>query len=82
MQHATHPSSLKMLPSYVTHLPTGREVGKFYAVDLGGTNLRCCCYELQGGGRPVQLVNMLKSVLPTAALCGNAEDLFDCIKTV
>lgn len=29
-----------MLPSYVDVLPSGRERGDCYAIDLGGTNLR------------------------------------------
>jgi hexokinase len=29
-----------MLPSFVTHLPDGRECGTFIALDLGGTNFR------------------------------------------
>ncbi len=29
-------SSLKMIPTYVFHLPVGRESGKYLAIDLGG----------------------------------------------
>ena len=32
--------SVKMLPSYVTHLPDGHETGTFIGLDLGGTNFR------------------------------------------
>lgn len=34
------PGGLMMLPSFVDVLPTGEEEGEFYAIDLGGTNLR------------------------------------------
>ncbi|MCM8790692.1 MAG: hypothetical protein NC938_03220 [Candidatus Omnitrophica bacterium] len=43
-------SSLKMIPTYVDR-PTGREKGKFIALDLGGTNFRLLALELKGGGR-------------------------------
>ncbi|KAJ1501776.1 glucokinase [Coelomomyces lativittatus] len=55
-QVGLHPSSLsststpamKMIPSFVTHLPTGHEQGHVLVVDLGGTNLRVCGVTLQG----------------------------------
>lgn len=43
------PSSLKMLPSYLT-IPSGKETGKFLALDFGGTNVRVLLAELQGDG--------------------------------
>lgn len=36
------------IPSYVTKLPTGSEIGQFLAVDLGGTHCRVCLVDLQG----------------------------------
>lgn len=44
------PSSLKMLPSYLTK-PTGQETGLYLAVDFGGTNVRVLLVELPGHGR-------------------------------
>ncbi|KAJ8433487.1 hypothetical protein Cgig2_018021 [Carnegiea gigantea] len=41
-------SFIKMLVSYVDSLPTGDEEGCFYALDLGGTNLRVMQVKLQG----------------------------------
>ncbi|KAK7511023.1 hypothetical protein IWZ03DRAFT_387996 [Phyllosticta citriasiana] len=38
------------LSTPVTALPTGHEVGKFLAIDVGGTNLRVACVELLGDG--------------------------------
>ncbi|KAA1066628.1 hexokinase A, variant 2 [Puccinia graminis f. sp. tritici] len=40
-----------MIPTFVFGWPTGKEVGPYLAVDLGGTNLRVCHVELQGDGR-------------------------------
>lgn len=34
--------SLAMLPSFVTKLPTGQELGNFISLDLGGTNFKVC----------------------------------------
>lgn len=39
-----------MIPSFVTGRPTGDEKGKYLALDLGGTNLRVCEFELKGDG--------------------------------
>ena len=33
-------ASVKCFPTYVRDLPTGTEVGKYLALDLGGTNFR------------------------------------------
>ncbi|KAJ2357946.1 hypothetical protein GGF43_001145 [Coemansia sp. RSA 2618] len=41
---------LKMLPSFVTQRPTGRETGSYFAIDLGGTNLRVLQATLDGKG--------------------------------
>lgn len=35
-----NPNGMMMLPSFVDRLPTGDERGEYYAIDLGGTNLR------------------------------------------
>ncbi|MCE5285969.1 MAG: hexokinase [Pelosinus sp.] len=47
---AGKPSSLKMLPSFVT-TPTGKETGEFLALDFGGTNVRVLLAELFAEGR-------------------------------
>ncbi|KAL7675386.1 hypothetical protein ACOME3_001647 [Neoechinorhynchus agilis] len=41
-------SDLKMLPTYVTRLPNGKEVGNFLALDLGGTNFRVLLLRMNG----------------------------------
>jgi len=40
-----------MIPTYVYGWPTGKEVGPYLAVDLGGTNLRVCQVTLEGDGK-------------------------------
>ena len=41
LREKTHAeSSVKCFPTYVDELPTGKEHGKFLALDLGGTNFR------------------------------------------
>ena len=39
-------SSVKCFPTYVRELPTGKECGKFLALDLGGTNFRVVLMEI------------------------------------
>lgn len=41
-------SDQQFLPTPVTKLPTGREVGQYLAIDVGGTNLRVAFIELLG----------------------------------
>ncbi|KAJ2711492.1 hexokinase, partial [Coemansia spiralis] len=41
---------LKMVPSYVVWRPTGTETGSYFAIDLGGTNLRVLRVTLDGKG--------------------------------
>ncbi|KAI9346648.1 hexokinase-domain-containing protein [Pilaira anomala] len=43
-------ATVPMIPSFVTGRPTGEEKGKYLALDLGGTNLRVCEFELKGNG--------------------------------
>ena len=41
-----------MLPSYNYRVPTGREKGRFLAIDVGGTTLRIALVELRGADAP------------------------------
>ncbi|RHZ53334.1 hypothetical protein Glove_443g51 [Diversispora epigaea] len=43
--------NLSMVPSFVTSVPTGNEIGTYLTLDLGGTNLRVCKVILEGGGK-------------------------------
>ena len=41
LKEKTHDeASVKCFPTFVRELPTGKEHGKFLALDLGGTNFR------------------------------------------
>lgn len=41
-------SEIKCFVTYVQNLPTGKEMGKFLALDLGGTNFRVLLIHLKG----------------------------------
>lgn len=45
-------SDLKMLPTYVTNLPTRKEQGEVLALDLGGTNFRTLLVRLHRDAEP------------------------------
>lgn len=72
---AGEPSSLKMIPCYVSR-PTGLEKGSYLALDLGGTNLRVLAVELDGrGGANIAAVS--RFVIPEPVMHGRGEALFD-----
>jgi len=71
---AGRPSSLKMLPAYVDR-PTGREKGKFIALDLGGTNFRVLDICLKGSGASSK-PRAMKFVLKKKLVKGSADPLF------
>lgn len=70
-------SSLKMIPSFVSK-PTGKEYGKFLALDLGGTNLRLLAVELDGSGA-ANISAVSKFTVPSEKMTGTGDELFDFI---
>jgi hexokinase len=64
-----------MIPSYVSHRPTGKETGSYLALDLGGTNFRVCEVYLEGDSK-VRLTQK-KFTIPDYAKCGQSDVLFD-----
>ncbi|KAI9492949.1 hexokinase-domain-containing protein [Zychaea mexicana] len=70
-------ATVAMIPSYVTGRPTGEEVGRYLALDLGGTNLRVCEFELKGKGD--YSVKQQKFVVSDALKTGDMRDLCDYI---
>ena len=75
----TSESDLRMLPTYVTNLPTKNEQGDILALDLGGTNFRTLLVRLQPNTEPVviseaHIVPDSKKIL--------ARDLFEFIVDV
>lgn len=71
-------SSLKMISSHINVLPRGDEEGIFFAVDLGGTNLRVLRVTL-ADGKPT--VREFREAIPASVISKDAEadDLFDFI---
>lgn len=49
-RHLALTSDQQFLPTPVTKLPTGEEVGRYLAIDVGGSNLRVAFIELLGEG--------------------------------
>jgi len=47
-QHLARTSQEQFLPTPVTRLPTGKETGRYLAIDVGGSNLRVAFIELLG----------------------------------
>jgi hexokinase len=66
-----------MIPSFVTGRPTGDEKGKYLALDLGGTNLRVCEFELKGNG--AHSVHQQKYVVAEELKTGEMRRLCDFI---
>jgi hexokinase len=56
-------ASIRMIPSYVTALPSGSENTVIYALDIGGSNLRVLRNRLSGDGQ-VSQEKVLKKVIP------------------
>lgn len=70
-------SSLAMIPTY-TEMPTGKEKGKYVALDLGGTNFRVLELDLYGS-RKTGVASMMKFALKKERVTGTAEDFFGFI---
>ncbi|KAG0365479.1 hypothetical protein BC939DRAFT_533920 [Gamsiella multidivaricata] len=64
-------------PSFITHLPTGKETGLYLAIDMGGTNLRTAAVHLLGDGQVG--VTMEKHEITQELKTGTGEAMFDWI---
>lgn len=69
-------AKVKMLPSFVTHLPDGRECGTFIALDLGGTNFRVLLIDINE--EQIDMDSQIYRV-PQECMTGTGEALFDHI---
>lgn len=67
--------TVAMVPSYVTGVPTGKEVGTFLALDLGGTNLRVCLIKFESEGN--MSIKQQKYTILETYKTGEARQLFD-----
>jgi hexokinase len=72
-------SDLKMLPTYVTNLPTKKEQGEILALDLGGTNFRTLLVKLHPNTEP-QVISEAHIVPDSKKIL--ASDLFEFIVDV
>lgn len=73
------PSCFKMLQSYLP-LPTGKEVGRYIALDFGGTNMRALLVELNGGAH-ISIIKSVAHKIPVQLMKSNAnaQQLFEVI---
>ncbi|XP_023291719.2 hexokinase type 2 [Lucilia cuprina] len=67
----------KCYVTYVQNLPTGDEVGKYLALDLGGTNFRVLLVTLKGHHEAA--VESMIYAIPKDIMLGPGEQLFDHI---
>jgi len=72
-------SRVKMLLSYVDKLPTGREEGLFYGLDLGGTNFRVLRVQLGGNEKHVVNRESREVSIPPQLMSGSSSELFGFI---
>ncbi|XP_062209505.1 hexokinase-8-like [Phragmites australis] len=72
-------SKVKMLLSYVDKLPTGREEGLFYGLDLGGTNFRVLRVQLGGNEKHVVNRESREVTIPPHLMSGSYSELFGFI---
>ncbi|XP_071615005.1 hexokinase-3 isoform X1 [Heliangelus exortis] len=73
----THANAcVRMLPTYVCATPDGKEQGEFLALDLGGTNFRVLVVHV--GKEGIRMASEIY-VIPTTAMTGTGEALFDHI---
>ncbi|KAF7021392.1 hypothetical protein CFC21_034360 [Triticum aestivum] len=72
-------SRVKMLLSYVDKLPTGREEGLFYGLDLGGTNFRVLKVQLGGNDKHVISRESREVAIPPHLMSGSSSELFGFI---
>jgi len=69
--------AVAMIPSFVQGRPTGKETGKYLALDLGGTNLRVCEVNLLGDSKVT--IHQQKFVVSDELKTGEMRHLCDYI---
>ncbi|CAG7909427.1 hypothetical protein BRARA_J00549 [Brassica rapa] len=70
---------LEMILTYVDALPSGKEEGLFYALDLGGTNFRVRSVQLGGEEERVVATKSEQLSIPQKLMIGTSEELFGFI---
>ncbi|EIE76810.1 hypothetical protein G6F46_006029 [Rhizopus delemar] len=76
-------ATLAMIPSYVEGRLTGKEEGRFLALDLGGTNLRVVLVTLEGDGKfqTVSTKSKVSEELKTGPMRNLCDYIADCVDT-
>lgn len=64
-----------MIPSFMSHIPTGEEKGTFIAFDLGGTNFRVCSVDLHGDC--TYSIVQSKYQVPTSIMVGDLKSFIN-----
>ncbi|WCJ36850.1 Hexokinase [Euphorbia peplus] len=72
-------SKLKMLLTFVDRLPTGGEIGTYYALDLGSVNIRILRVQLGGRRSSIMSKDVELQPIPGNLMTSTSEDLFDFI---
>jgi len=67
---------LKCIDSYVDLHPTGNETGNYYAIDLGGTNLRAVCANMGGRGE-IKTTQLEKNIRETRVSSKTPKGILD-----
>jgi len=75
----THVFLVKMLPSFVKHIPDGHESGTFIALDLGGTNFRVLLVEMNPNNEETIMMDSQIYRIQKSLMVGTGEQLFDHI---
>lgn len=75
-QEGSRDAKVKMLPSFVRHLPDGHENGTFVALDLGGTNFRVLLIDISD--EQIEMDSQIYRI-PVECMQGTGQALFDHI---
>ncbi|XP_022773908.1 probable hexokinase-like 2 protein [Durio zibethinus] len=74
------PSSLNMLVSYVSPLPTGiNQKGMYYGVNLREINFLMVCARLEGKNEPISDLHREEISVPSNVMLGTSQELCDYI---
>ncbi|KAK4741980.1 hypothetical protein SAY87_025568 [Trapa incisa] len=75
-------SKLRMLLTFVDKLPSGREKGTYYTLDLGDSYFRILRVQLGGHGSSINAHDVERQPIPEDLMTGGSKDLFDFIALV
>ena len=70
-----------MYPCYITDFPTGKETGRYFALDLGGSNFRALSIKFNGDGTHDE-IHVKKAKIPNNIMTGRHDQLFGFIADI